>query len=479
MASTLRRSDPKLSASLLKNYSYVHSDGIQESLSGTPLQLNGHFYDISSQAFLTKENFKPLICCVLNACCQHKFLLADRILTAIITCFTVAPNLYNTLVDNEYVNNMEMLFMNICKIKDWDRSVPCVRLLNACTQTMIEHNRRANLDRIYRRILRKICNAIAKYHITIDDKGSDTTFELRNLYEAVSLLRNLLLLLLHVGINFYVDIEPFIRSIRDIKCIVVISVAREIALGTTDVESVFKCIDTVYNNPLIWRKCMLKVSYTDQRMIDNDIVLLNIHDAVASFTRTNITILPIDTMDMAIELPLISCIDFQDKNDSLIFYFDVNLTYIKENLPNKVACGFRHQLAMQYRFIVTCMKTSCIKKLEYDKAVIDFYKERVNCDAYISRCTTSDAIISGTIQKGSINPITKCSYISMELPVNNHIYSAPYISYSTIGEETPYTALQWQTPTLHHQYLTKSGQNSPYGSTLPPSFNRVCSYYTF
>lgn len=108
MATTLHRTDPKLSAVLLRNYSYIPSDGIQECLSGTPLKVEGQVYDISSQAVLTRENFKPLLCCVLNACCQHKFMLADRILTAMNACFSVSEHLYSSLVDDEYVNNMEV-----------------------------------------------------------------------------------------------------------------------------------------------------------------------------------------------------------------------------------------------------------------------------------------------------------------------------------------------------------------------------------
>ncbi|GBE61582.1 3-oxoacyl-ACP synthase, putative [Babesia ovata] len=192
MATTLHRSDPKLSAVLLRNYNYIPSDSIQECLSGTPLRVEGREFDISSQAFLTPLNFKPLLCCVLNACCQHKFLLADRILTAMHSCFAVSPGLYEALVDGEYVNNMVLILENICKIKDWDRSVPCVRLLNMCSSTMQRHQTRGNIDKHYRRIIRKICNSIAKYHITVDEKGANTTFELRNLYEAVDFLRTFL-----------------------------------------------------------------------------------------------------------------------------------------------------------------------------------------------------------------------------------------------------------------------------------------------
>lgn len=108
MATTLHRSDPKLSAALLRNYSYISSDSIQDCLSGTPLIVEGEEYDISSQSLLTNANFKPLLCCALNACCQHKFMLADRILTAINACFIVSPKLYSTLADEEFINNMEV-----------------------------------------------------------------------------------------------------------------------------------------------------------------------------------------------------------------------------------------------------------------------------------------------------------------------------------------------------------------------------------
>ncbi|GFE54653.1 3-oxoacyl-ACP synthase, putative [Babesia ovis] len=340
MASTLRRSDPKLSAILLKNYSYIHSDGIQESLAGTPLQIEGYSYDISSQSLLTKDNFKPLLCCVLNACCQHKFLLADRILTAMSACFTLSPQLYHSLVDDEFINNMELLFENICKIKDWDRSVPCVRLLNSCCQTMLKHHRRGNLDRIYRRVIRKICNSIAKYHITIDEKGSNTTFELRNLYESVVFLRTFLLLLLSIGINFYVDIEPFRRSMRDAKTLVVIAIARQLAFGESKIWTPMDLDYSPIIKPAVWRTAKIHITFTDRNMMDREITLWEEDDGIVSFSHTAATIIPRRALELVIELPLISCIDVHEEPNRLVFYFDVNLVYLKrlcnEQLNNYV-----------------------------------------------------------------------------------------------------------------------------------------------
>ncbi|ORM40727.1 uncharacterized protein BXIN_2366 [Babesia sp. Xinjiang] len=478
MATSLRRHDPKLSASLLRNYSYINSDGIQESLSGTPLLLDGKVYDISSQSFLTKENFKPLLCCVLNACCQHKFLLADRILTAMVSCFTVSPELYNQLVDEEYVKNMELILENICNVKDWDRSIPCVRLLNSCSHTMMIHRRRGPLSKIYRRVIRKICNAIAKYHMAIDEKGANSSYELRNLYESVALLRTFLLLLLSVGINFYVDIEPFRRSIRDTKTLVIISMAKRWAIDRSSMWAAINFDNQNILKNIIWRKARISVTFTDPKMMDREVPLWEEGDAFAYFTHTTATLIPKEALELVIELPLISCIDIHEDEETLKFYFDLNLTYLKRTLPKLLALGFRDEISQQYRFTVSCLKKYSSENAEYDKAVLKYHTIDATMEVFLP--PKNKKLYSSSEQSvvNSVRRPQKRSYAIIELPPAGIIQSTSCGYYVNSGAGTPHSIPK-------HLRTTSSGYNegTPHrrgndSSVVPPSINRVTTTRT-
>ncbi|GIX64453.1 vacuolar-sorting BRO1, putative [Babesia caballi] len=77
-------------------------------------------------------------------------------------------------------------------------------------------------------------------------------------------------------------------------------------------------------------------------------------------------------MELCIELPLISCVDTYEDVESLRFYFDVNLEYLKRTLPKVLSYGFRHEIGRQYRFCVSCQKHSCIRSEIYDEAVTKY-----------------------------------------------------------------------------------------------------------
>lgn len=82
------------------NRFYIAAKDITDSINGKPLIFRDHECNISAFATLDKTNFKALVCCVYNACHQHKFMIANRILSAVVGCILNTPKLF-TLPDRD------------------------------------------------------------------------------------------------------------------------------------------------------------------------------------------------------------------------------------------------------------------------------------------------------------------------------------------------------------------------------------------
>lgn len=289
------------------------------------------------------------------------------------------------------------------------------------------------------------------------------------MYESVVFLRAFILLLLSVKIDFYVDIEPFVRSVRDTMTLVIIDAARAQAYARLAVNTAIHYKDIPKSRPRTWRKTSLSITFTNPKMIDREMVLLEPVCGVASFDHISTFYIP-EKGDKVIQLPLISCIDVHNDDKHLKFYYEVNLAYIKCNFPKILVPAFNQQLGEHYRFCLSCLKDSNIYNESYDFTVQNHYTSEI-----INRTVLEEPVVVPRVKT-----TRRISCAILELPLQCMTLSHSGRSSTMPERNTPCEKLDSIPLKGHLQQLETDASRIKDTSFMPPSINKItttCATY--
>ncbi|KAK2198214.1 hypothetical protein BdWA1_001223 [Babesia duncani] len=332
MSSNSIVSDSTPSIILDQGYFSIDVKEIVDCMNGKPLVYPAGCCNIAVGSNLDISNFKILVICAYNACKQHKFMVANRIISAIFACTLNSYEIAKILNHGDIQIFAGLLFI-IYKTKDWIRLSHCLSLMATCS-AILSHCKVCDLKSIrHQRIIKNLFKAIQKNRKQIDENGANDIQAIRHEFDLEYTLRNFVLLLLKNNVDLVRTMGPYLNG-DDLFLRAVVAVSSQRIYGTDTTHIMYNT--TLHSKCKRWRHCELIISFNNDK--DHHVVM---------------------------DMPLVTCTDIKENGD--------NYTNT-DNMNTSVALGFHCDLAKCYKFTLVCKFTWAQDNEDLNRNLFQYYK---------------------------------------------------------------------------------------------------------